>query len=269
VSWVETHSLSFAARHEADDAECAQRTLDDLEDLRLRLEERFDEAPGEVTLVVHPAAAWLSAAHPFLPAARWAAAPAGRRYLAGWAMASELHVLNDHYMDRRAGGEDSQRALRGTAERLYVQLVLAANNEQLPPPWGPRRFARYLRWAWLIQGAGQYYAGQVPHFRAAVIRRMREGGPPSFPPSPRDAIILGGTVFDLLERRAGPDAADLLVSRLRKDGAQGNLELAFDESFAEIERLWRRHLREEVARAGPTRPRRSRVSPSPDRAARR
>ena len=31
-----------------------------------------------------------------------AAAPAGRRYLAGWAMASELHILNDEYTDRRA-----------------------------------------------------------------------------------------------------------------------------------------------------------------------
>ena len=256
MAWVETNSLSFAARHEANDAECAQRMLDDLEDLRLSLEERFEEAPGEVAVVVHPAAGWLSAAHPFLPAARWAAAPAGRRYLAGWAMATELHVLNDVYMDRRAAGEDSQRALRGTVERLYVQLVLAANNDLLPPPWGPRRFARYLRWAWLIEGAGQYYAGQIPHFRAAVIRRIREGGPPAFPPSARDAIILGGTIFDLLERSAGPDAADLLVSRLRKDGVQGNLELAFGEPIDEIERVWRRHLREEVARAGPTRPRR-------------
>jgi hypothetical protein len=56
--------------------------------------------------------------------------------------------------------------------------VLGANNERLPPPWGPRRFARYLRWAWLIEGAAQYYSGQVPLFRAAVIRRMREGAPP-------------------------------------------------------------------------------------------
>lgn len=269
MPWVETHSLSFAARHEVDDTECAQRTLDDLEDLRLRLEERFEEAPGEITVVVHPAAAWLSAAHPFLPAARWAAAPAGRRYLAGWAMSTELHVLNDDYMDRRAAGEDSRRALRGTAERLYVQVVLAANNDQLPPPWDPRRFARYLKWAWLIEGAAQYYSGQVPLFRAAVIRRMREGGTPSFPPSAREAIILGGSIFDLLERRAGPDACDLLVSRLRKDGAHGNLELAFDEPIDEIESEWLRHLREEVARSGPTRLLRSSSSLSPGTEARR
>jgi hypothetical protein len=126
--------------------------------------------------------------------------------------------------------------------------VLGANNDRLPPPWGPRRFGRYLRWAWLIEGAAQYFSDQVPLFRAAVIRRMREGPSPSFPPSPRDAIILGGTVFDLLEREVGADACELLVSRLRKDGAQGNLELAFDARLRDIERSWRRHLREE---AGP------------------
>jgi hypothetical protein len=163
-------------------------------------------------------------------------------------MATELHILNDEYTDRRAAGEDSRRALRGTAERLYVQIVVGANNERLPPPWGPRRFARYLQWAWLVEGAAQYFSGQVPLFRAAVIRRMREGPAPSFPPSARDAMILGGTVFDLLERRGGPSACELLVSRLRKEGARGNLELAFDAPFDEIESAWLRHLRDE---AGP------------------
>jgi len=249
MAWVETESLSFIARHESDDEDWAERTLDRLEEVRLQLEERFEQAPGGITVIVHPAPGWLAAAHPFLPAARWAAAPAGRRYLAGWAMATELHILNDQYTDRRAAGDDSRRALRGTAERLYVQIVLGANNKQLPPPWGPRRFARYLRWAWLIEGAAQYFAGQVPLFRAAVVRRMREGSSPSFPPSARDAIILGGTVFDLLERQAGSAACELLVSRLRKDGAQGNLELAFDAPLREIERAWRRRLGEAGARS--------------------
>src|SRR5918996_4113567 len=190
MAWVETESLSFTARHESADTACAQRTLDALEDVRLRLEERFDEAPGGITVVVHPTPGWLAAAHPFLPAARLAAAAAGRRYLAGWAMARELHVLNDEYLDRRAAGADSLAALRGTAERLYVQIVVAANNPRLPPPWGPRRFLRYLQWTWLIEGAAQYYAGQVPLFRAAVSTRLRERTAPEFPPSSRDAIIL-------------------------------------------------------------------------------
>src|SRR5918996_604904 len=227
MAWVETESLSFTARHESADTACAQRTLDALEDVRLKLEERFDEAPGGITVVVHPTPAWLAAAHPFLPAARLAAAPAGRRYLAGWAMADELHVLNDEYLDRRAAGEDSLAALRGTAERLYAQIVLATANTRLPPPWGPRKFLRYIRWAWLIEGGSQYFSGQTQYFRAAVNTRMRQGSPPEFPPSARDAIILGGTVFDLLERERGSDACEVLVSRLRKDGARGNLELAF------------------------------------------
>jgi hypothetical protein len=250
MAWVETESLSFTARHESEDTSSAQRTLDELEDTRLRLEERFDDAPGGITVVIHPSPGWLAAAHPFLPAARLAAAPAGRRYLAGWAMASELHVLNDDYLDRRAAGEDSLAALRGTAARLYAQIVIAANNESLPPPWGPRRFARYLRWAWLIEGGAQYYAGQVPLFRAAVHTRMRRGSPPSFPPSARDAMILGGTILDLLERDRGPDACQVLVSRLRREGARGSIELAFDAPIGEVEREWRRYLREDIPRAG-------------------
>jgi hypothetical protein len=243
MAWIQTESLSFVARHEAEDSDCAQRTLDALEDLRLRLEERFDDVPAGITVIVHPTPGWLAAAHPFLPAARLAAASASRRYLAGWAMAHELHVLNDEYLDRRAAGEDSLAALRGTAERLYVQIVVAANNRRLPPPWGPRRFLRYLRWTWLIEGAAQYFAGQVPLFRAAVSTRLRDRRAPGFPPSSRDAIILGGTVFDLLERERGPDACDVLAARLRRDGPRASLELAFDARFREIERAWRDYLR--------------------------
>ena len=248
MAWVETESLSFTARHESADEADAQRTLDALEDLRLRLEDRFDDAPGGITVVLHPTPGWLAAAHPFLPLARLAAAPAGQRYLAGWAMESELHVLNDEYLDRRAAGEDSRAALLGTAERLYAQIVVGSNNAKLPPPWGVRGFYRYLRWAWLVEGASQYYAGQAPLFRAAVNTRMRQGNPPAFPPTARDAMILGGTVFELLERERGRDACQVLASRLHRDGARGNLELAFDADLREVERLWRRYLREDLPR---------------------
>ena len=244
VAWVETESLSFLARHESEDAAGAKRTLDELEDLRLSLEDRFDEVPDEITVVIHPTPAWLAAAHPFLPLARWAAAPAGRRYLAGWPMVGEIHVLNDYWTERRAAGEDSLIALRGTAERMYCQLVLAANNEQLPPMWTPRHFLTYLHWAWLIEGASQYFTAQSSLFRAAVITRLREGEKPRFPPSRRDAVLLGGTVFDLLDRAVGPDACGRLVSRLHRAGPRGNLELVFESPMREIERAWRRQLDE-------------------------
>src|SRR4051794_41753512 len=76
MAWVETESLSFTARHETEDEGCATRTLDRLEDLRLRLEDRFDEAPGGITVIIHPSPGWLAAAHPFLPSARLPAPPA-------------------------------------------------------------------------------------------------------------------------------------------------------------------------------------------------
>lgn len=218
--------------------------LDALEDLRLRLEERFDAVPGNVTVILHDNPAWLSFAHPLLPAVRWSAAPAARRYLAGWPMDGEIHTLNDSWMERRSAGEDSLRALRGTAERMYCQIVLAANNTALPPMWTPRHFITYLRWAWLIEGAAQYFAGQTSLYRAAVITRLREGERPSFPPTRRDALILGGTLFDLLDRHAGPDACVRMASRLHREGPQGSLELAFEARMREIERAWRAHLDE-------------------------
>lgn len=242
MPWTETESLSFVARHEEGDEECAERTLDALEDLRLRLEERFDEAPGEITVVLHPSSGWLSAAHPFLVAARLVTAPAGRRYLAGWATRNELHVLNDEALEQRAGGEDSLRALLGTASRLYAQLVIADQNGKTPPPWGPGSFLRYARWAWMVEGGAQYFAGQVGAFRPAVLRRLNEGPEPKFPPGARDATILGGTIFDMLDAEVGRAACELVVSRVRKDGPQPALEVAFGVDSETIEAAWREYL---------------------------
>lgn len=246
MTWIETTSLTFLARHEDADTSYAEELLDRLEDLSLKLEDRFEIVPGEITVVVHPSPIWLTAAHPFLPFVRWSAAPAGRRYLAGWPMATEVHVLGEAAMEKRAAGEASLEALRGTAERLYTQIVLAANNERLPPPWTPTRFFRYLRWAWLIEGGAQHFSRQVDFYRAAVIRRLREGSRPSFPPSRRDAILLGGTIFDLLEDYRGGGACELLISRLRRDGPEANLESAFDLPMADIEVMWRSYLKDLV-----------------------
>ncbi|HZO06796.1 MAG TPA: hypothetical protein VFB52_10445, partial [Solirubrobacterales bacterium] len=146
--------------------------------------------------------------------------------------------------------DDSLEALRGTAERLYAQLVMAANNSALPPAWTPGRFYRYLRWAWLVEGGAQYFARQVGLYRAAVLRRLREGSRPAFPPSPRDAVILGGTVFDLLENERGPQACERLVDGLLPGGPAVTLEDAFDARFRDIEDAWRDYLRVMVKPAG-------------------
>ena len=128
MTWIETTSLTFTARHEDADRTYAEELLDRLEDLSLKLEDRFEVVPGDVSIVIHPSPVWLTAAHPFLPFVRYAAAPAGRRYLAGWPMATEVHVLGEKAMEKRAAGEASAEALRGTAERLYTQIVLAEES---------------------------------------------------------------------------------------------------------------------------------------------
>jgi hypothetical protein len=246
MTWIETTSLTFSARHEESDTAYAEELLDRLEDLSLRLEDRFEIVPGGTSIVVHPSPLWLTLAHPFLPAVRWSAAPAGRRYLAGWPMATEIHVLGERAMAKRAAGEASLEALKGTAERLYAQIVVSANNGALPPPWTPGRFLRYLSWAWLVEGSAQHFSRQVDLYRAAVIRRLREGSRPSFPPGRRDAILLGGTIFDLLEDYRGGGACELVVARLRRDGPVANLEFAFDLEAREVEAMWRQYLRDLV-----------------------
>ena len=120
----------------------------------------------------------------------------------------------------------------------------------MPPSWTPRRFARYLRWAWLVEGGAQYFSRQVGLYRAAVIRRLRESSRPSFPPSRRDAVILGGTIFDLLENERGPEACERLVDGLLPGGPTVTLEDAFDARFRDIEAAWRDYIREMVK--GPT-----------------
>ena len=82
-----------------------------------------------------------------------------------------------------------------------------------------------------------------------MIRRLREGSRPSFPPSRRDAVILGGTLFDLLEQRRGPDACRLMVTDLGRDGPQLQLASAFDARPREVESAWRDYLREIARRS--------------------
>ena len=83
MTWIETTSLTFTARHEDGDRSYAEDLLDRLEDLSLKLEDRFEVVPGDISIVIHPSPIWLAAAHPFLPFVRYAAAPAGLGVAAG------------------------------------------------------------------------------------------------------------------------------------------------------------------------------------------
>jgi hypothetical protein len=243
MPWVETPSDTFVARHDERDAADAVRVLAQLEHARRRLDRLFGEPVGELGVVLHGSAIQLDVAQPWLPLQRALSAPAGRRYLVGWTAERELHVLAPRLLARRASNvEGSLEMLMLAPSALLARRYLGAGHPGLPPPLAAGRFARYLRWAWLIEGAAQYFSGQVRHARPAVARRLREGAPPAFPPARRDAALLGGTVFDLLGREAGERACVTLAREPFADAAEALTQAFAGRPVRHTESAWRSHL---------------------------
>jgi hypothetical protein len=243
MPWTESHSLSFSARHDSSQSEGAAAVLAALEVLREELGGLFARIPDELAVVLHPRPAALALAQPWLPLARRAAAPASRRYYAGWFGENEIHALAPPALERRASKvAGSREALLLSPGHEYAHVVVGANNPELPPPFSMAAFRKYVRWAWLCEGAATWLSGQTPHLRAAIVRRLREGGPPAFPPDAPDAMLLGGTVFDLLERERGSRAAAALATSELQRGPRSVLVDAFGRQLASVERDWRSSL---------------------------
>jgi hypothetical protein len=243
VAWVESHSPSFSARYDSSQEGEANRVLYALERFRDELAGLFEDAPGEVAVVLHPRSAALTLAQPWLPLARMVAAPASRRYFAGWFSEREIHVLAPPALERRASSvPGSREALLLSPEHEYAHIVVGAGNADLPPPFSVASFRSYVRWAWLCEGAATWLSGQTTHLRPAIVRRLREGGRPAFPPTPADAMLLGGTVFALLERLRGPAAAADLATSPLDHRPRDLLAEAFGRDTARVERDWRAEL---------------------------
>ena len=243
MAWTETRSDNFRARHGERDARDAARVLEQLEALRDRLRSLLGAAPDDVSLVLHDSAIALAVAQPFLPVMRLATAPAGRRYLAGWYSSREIHVLAPRLLAARASSvPGSREMLVRTPAALYARLTIGRTSGVLPPPFSPRRTRALLRNAWVSEGAGQFFGGQTPYAQPAIARRLREGGRPGFPPSLRDATLLGGTLIDLLARDHGVDAAARFAVRPHPQGPDVALREAFGRPRGEIDAAWRAHL---------------------------
>jgi hypothetical protein len=244
VTWVETSSPHFEARHDLRDADDVVGVLELLEGTRRRLEAVLPQVPGTTQVVIHGSAAQLDLAAPYLPLVRRLTAPAARRYLVGWFAPAELHVLAPRILEARASQVPGSRELNLLAPAaLYVHVALGGANRDLPPPFTPRTFRRYRRWAWLGAGVAQWLSGQIPHVRPAVARRIREGPAPAFPPGIRDAQLLGGTVVDLLVREEGEDACLQMVLGPLTGDPRRTLLSAFDgRPLRHTESTWRAHL---------------------------
>jgi hypothetical protein len=237
--WLETDSETFTARHDDQDAPDAERVLAQLEYARASLERRLGVSLGEIAVVLHGSPAQLDAAQPWLPVQRRLTAPAARRYVVGWAAEHELHVLSPRLLAQRASNvEGSLEMLMLAPSNLLARRAIAARHPGFPPPLGPRRLARWMRSAWFVEGAAQWLSGQTRHVRPAIARRLREGPPPSFPPGRADALLLGGTVFDLLAREGGDRAA---VTAAR-EGPERVLAAFGRRAARHTEAAWRSHL---------------------------
>jgi hypothetical protein len=238
--WSETASETFVARHDERDAPDAERVLAQLEYARSHLEARLEIQLGELDVVLHGSPAQLDAAQPWITLQRRLTAPSARRYVVGWAGARELHVLSPRLLAQRASNvEGSLELLMLAPAGLLARRAVAVRQPGFPPPVGPRRLARWMRHAWYVEGAAQWLSGQTAHVRPAVTRRLREGSPPSFPPGRADALLLGGTVIDLLAREEGDRTA---VAAIR-EGPQQVLEaLGASRRDRHTAAAWRSHL---------------------------
>lgn len=244
MSWIESGSRSFRARHDSADARDVERVLNSLERTRDRLSGYWPDTGDELTIVVHRSTMSLTMANPGLPIVRLATAPAARRYVAGWAGRHEIHVLAPAALEARASNvPGSREMLELAAASLYARRVITDGNAQLGGARRPRRTVLELRWAWLVEGTSRWFSGQTEHARPAIARRLREGGRPSFPPGVRDAPLLGGTVIDLLVREEGEGAAVRLASQLHPQGQRAALSKAFrGRPLVHTEDAWRSHL---------------------------
>jgi hypothetical protein len=234
MTWLETASETFVARHDERDADDARRVLAQLEYARGRLQRRLHTEAGDLAVVLHPTSAQLDAAQPWLPLQRARTAPAARRYVVGTVTDSELHVLAPRVLAQRASNvEGSLELLMLAPSALLAKRLLA-----------PRKTGRLRRKPadapWRLEGAAQFYSGQTKHVRPAVVLRTHDGPAPSFPPGRRDALLLGGTVFDLLHREEGEEAC---LELARAPDPARALERAFHgRPMRQTEQAWRSHL---------------------------
>ncbi|HWI21984.1 MAG TPA: hypothetical protein VNT22_05145 [Baekduia sp.] len=249
MTWVESGSRNFAARHEEDDTDDVSEVLELLEATRDQVSPAFARMPGTVHVVAHGSDLALGLAQPMVPVMRRLTSPAARRYVVGWNEHDTIHVLAPRLLEARMTNQQDSKQLGMLAPAsLYAQIVVGFNSPQLPPPFTPRTFRNALRWSWLYFGAGQYLSGQTQQMRSPLIRRLREGSQPSFPPSRRDAPLLGGTVVDMIGLELGDDAVVKLVTDIPNNGPRAALLDLFDGlSYEEIEAGWRRHLQRMTA----------------------
>ena len=244
MAWVDTASETFLARHDerdADDAAARARAA------RVRahaaggaLRDAARGARGRAALLVRAARRRAALGPARAPADR-ARSAALRRRLGRAARAARAlpAAARAPGLERRGLAGDADARALGAAR---APLCGGRATRRCRRRCRRARLARWSRWAWLVEGAAQWLAGQTRHVRPAIARRLKEGSAPAFPPSRADALLLGGSIFDLLAREEGDRACVTLARGPHPDGPLRALEIAFPRSLRHTESAWRSHL---------------------------
>jgi hypothetical protein len=199
-TWTESTSNLFRVRFDDDSRLEVEELVHVLETYAVRLEAHGLVLPPHPTVVVHPTAMSLALAQPAYLAAVALTETHGRKYLASWASGHTLHLIAPHRLTRGTG---SHITLRDAMERApacgLAHLALGHAN----PGLTLQRALRRRAWFWLAWGAGQTLVGQVPMLASVIALRRKERRGLSLTPPMRDAVVLGGSITELVLRERG------------------------------------------------------------------
>lgn len=199
-TWTESNSNLFRVRFDSDARIEVEEMVHSLEAMAMRLDAHGLGLPDHPTIVVHPTAFSLALAQPAFMAAQSVTESHGRRYVASWTTGSTLHLIAP---GRHTRGEQRVIGMRDALERApacgLAHLALAHANPGLSLTRGIRK----RDWLWLAWGAGQTLGAQVPLLASSIAVRRRMRRALSIPPPPRDAVVLGGSIVELVLRTRG------------------------------------------------------------------
>lgn len=199
-TWTESASNLFRVRFDDEARTEVEELVHILETYAVRLEAHGLVLPPHPTVVVHPTAVSLSLAQPAYVAALGLTETHGRRYLASWTSGSTLHLISPERLRR---GTENHISLRAAMERApacgLAHMALGHANSGL----SLQRALRSRGWFWLAWGAGQTLVGQVPTLASVIAVRRKERRALSLTPAMRDAVILGGSIVELVLRERG------------------------------------------------------------------
>jgi hypothetical protein len=199
-TWTESSSNLFRVRFDDESRTEVEEVVHVLETVAARLEAHGLVLPDHPTIVVHPTAFSLGLAQPAFLFAQTLTESNGRRYLASWSSGSTLHLIAPTRLARGSEGHISMReALERAPACGLAHMALAHAN----PGLSLQRTLRKRDWLWLAWGAGQSLVGQVPMLASSIAVRRRERRSLAIPPPARDAVVLGGSLVELVLRERG------------------------------------------------------------------